>query len=287
METAPPALEFEEAIAAAFGVGEEVIIFAEEIAPRVEHFEIADEPGAVEDAVAEIGEQQRRRRPAEQSAVVSHRIFAQSSRPGGEWRAIDDERAGDVGIGGGERHGRPAALTIADDDGLRRLRMAPRDLANELGLGVRHVGDRLPRLGFWMENDEIDRVAIVQGDADLAVGLEASDSGAVAGARIDDHIGALPIEHLHAFRRQDPQQEIVDGPSQTASVENDFRIIDEHGRRARGLVLLVVVGALPEDVERQHPALRRVDGVDERVVEKFAFLAVRLAGANRLARLGP
>ena len=170
--------------------------------------------GAVEHAVAEIGQKQRRQRAAEQAAVVAHRVLAEAAGPVGDRRAIDDERPGDVRIGGGEDQGRPAALAIADDDRLRRVGMAAADLGDEFGLGAHHVGERLPRLGMRAEDDEIDRVAVVQRDADLAVGLEAADAGAVAGARIDDHVGALPVHHLDAGGRHDLEQHLVGRPRQ-------------------------------------------------------------------------
>ena len=69
--------------------------------------------------------------------------------------------------------------------------MAAGDLPDELRFGARHVGERLARLGMWPEGDEIDRMAGAQRDADLAVRLEAADARAVAGARIDDHVGTL------------------------------------------------------------------------------------------------
>ena len=43
-----------------------------------------------------------------------------------------------------------------------------------------------------------------EGDADLAVGLEAADPRPVAGARIDDHEGTFPRVGHHALGRQDP-----------------------------------------------------------------------------------
>ncbi len=80
--------------------------------------------------------------------------------------------------------------------GLGAVGMEAADFSDEFGFGAHHVGERLARLRHRAEHDEIDRVAVVQGDADLAVGLEAADAGAVAGARVDDHVGPLPVEGL-------------------------------------------------------------------------------------------
>ena len=50
-----------------------------------------------------------------------------------------------------------------------------------------------PGSGCGPEDHEINRMAVAQGDADLAVGLETADARAMAGARIDDHIGPFPV----------------------------------------------------------------------------------------------
>ena len=93
MEAAPPALELEEPLALALRVGEQVVILAQIVAARIEQLEIGDEMGAVELAVPEIRQQQRRQRAAEQAAIVAHRILADAAGPVGERRAVDDERA--------------------------------------------------------------------------------------------------------------------------------------------------------------------------------------------------
>ena len=115
------------------------------------------------------------------------------------------------GIGCGEHHGRPAALAVADDDRLRRFRMAPGDLLDEFRLGAHDVGERLPGFGMGAEGDEIDRVAVGKRDADLTVLLEAADACPVSRARIDDHVRPLPVENLHAFRRQNLEKHVIDG----------------------------------------------------------------------------
>jgi hypothetical protein len=83
---------------------------------------------------------------------------------------------------------------------LARLRVAAHHLADELGLGPGDIGQRLALFRHPLEVDEIDRVAVAQGDADLAVGLEPADAAAMAGPRIDDDIGPLPV-HRFAARR--------------------------------------------------------------------------------------
>ena len=79
-----------------------------------------------------------------------------------------------------------------------------------------------PGSGCGRNTDEIDGVAVAERHADLAVGLEAADARAVAGARIDDHVGALPLEDLDAFRRQDFQEHVVGGTRQGLAIEDDL-----------------------------------------------------------------
>ncbi len=131
------------------------------------------------------------------------------------------------------------------------------------------------------EDDEIDGMAVVQRDADLAVGLEAADAGAVAGARIDDHVGPLPGLHLDAVGREDLQQHLVGRPRQGLAVESDLVIVDEHRRRAGRLVRDILLGALAQNVERERGALRRVDRVGLGIVgEGAVLLRLRRSGAG-------
>ena len=73
-------------------------------------------------------------------------------------------------------------------------------LAHELLLRVADVEQRLAGLGIAEEDDEVDRMARAQRDADLRIVLEAADAGAVAGARIDDDVGPPLRVDRHACR---------------------------------------------------------------------------------------
>ena len=61
------------------------------------------------------------------------------------------------------------------------------DLFEEHGFGAGDVLDGLPRHRVGQEADEVAGVPGLEGDADLAVGLEAADARSVSGARIDHH----------------------------------------------------------------------------------------------------
>ena len=76
-------------------------------------------------------------------------------------------------------------------------------MLHELLLRLADVEQRLARLGIAEEDDEVDRVALAQRDADLRIVLEAADAGAVARARVDDHVRAPLGIDGHALGRHD------------------------------------------------------------------------------------
>jgi hypothetical protein len=161
------------------------------------------------------------------------------------------------------------------------------DLADECGLGAHHVGESLARLGMRAEHDEIDRMAVVQRDADLTVGLEAADARAMAGPGVDDHIGTLPVLHLDAAGRQDLEQHLVGRARQRLAVEDDLVVVDEHRRRAGLLMRLVLLSPFAQDVERERVALLRVDGVGLGVVAQNALVLGHGKAPLKVGRVGP
>ena len=163
VEPAPPALELEKARRLGVDVRVQVVVLVPERVRGIEVLEILDEIRAVEDAAAHVGRERREPRAAEHAAGVAHRVVALAllprAAPVGHRRAVDDDGPGVVGIGGREHHGGPAALAIADDGGLRAVRMELAHLAHELLLGLAHVDQRLSGLGIAEEDDEVDRMA--------------------------------------------------------------------------------------------------------------------------------
>ena len=117
---------------------------------------------AVELAAAKIAREQRQPGAAEQAAGIAHRIVAVVAGPVRHRRAVDDERAGDVGPRRGEHHHRPAALAIADEHRFGAFRVPLGDDADEFGFGIGDVGERLAGLGLRKEDHEVDRVAGLQ-----------------------------------------------------------------------------------------------------------------------------
>ena len=136
------------------------------------------------------------------------------ARPIGERRARDDDRSEQLGAKRGEHHDRPARLAVPDDAGLAvGLRMQRDDLLQEDRLGPRDVLDRLARHRLGEEADEIAGMSGLEGNADLAVGLEAADARPMSGARIDDDEGAAGRVDFDALRRDNADESVVDRPS--------------------------------------------------------------------------
>ena len=80
-----------------------------------------------------------------------------------------------------------ARLAVTDGERTRRVRMELDHALEEFHLSLDDVEELLAGRGHRAEADEIDRMARIQGIADLALRLEAADARPLAGARIDHH----------------------------------------------------------------------------------------------------
>ena len=165
--------------------------------------------------------------------------------------------------------------------------MPPADFRDEFRLGMHHVSQSLPRLGMLAEHHEIHGVAVMQRDADLAVGLEAADSRAETRARFDDHEGALPFVDLDALGRNDFDEHLVAGTRQRLAVEDHPGFVDQHRRRPGGLIHRVLVGPFPQDVQHQRAALGRIRRIGFRVINEMALFGRRRNATVRVGRVGP
>ena len=160
---------------------------------------------------------------------------------------------------------RPAGLAIADHAGLAvGLRMQRDDLLEEDRLGARDVLERLARHGLGQEADEVAGMTGLEGDADLAVCLEAADAGAVPGARIDHDKGAPCRIDRHTLRRDDAHEGVIDRPRERAAVDHELGLVVEHVRRRLGEMLAILVAALAQHVEEEEAALCGIDHVVDR-----------------------
>ena len=114
------------------------------------------------------------------------------------------------------------------------IRMQRDHLFQEYRFGARDVLDRLSRHRIGQEADEIAGMARLQGDADLAVRLEAADARTMAGARIDHHKRTARGVDFDAFGRDDANQPIIDRPFERAAVDDKFgRITRARAGRSR------------------------------------------------------
>jgi hypothetical protein len=224
------------------------------------------------------------------------------ARPVGHGCAVDDQRAGDVGIGRRQQHGGPATLAVAHNDGGRCIGVAAHNFTHKTRFGPHHVGQGLAFNRALTEHHKVHRVPGLQRHAHLAVFLEAADARTVAGTGVDDHVRSLPVMHRHALRGQDVQQLIVHRVGQLLSIDHQFVVIHQHGWGASGLVGQVVVAAFAQGVQRQGGALQGIHPVGlrlrdpraisqfrlQRLAELFALLAqlVVEAGHGRLDFLG-
>src|SRR5690606_14246737 len=106
--------------------------------------------------------------------------------------------------------------------------------------------------------------------ADLALLLEAADTGAMPGARVDDHERPLVRIGFLALLGPDAHQGIVDRPFQLAPVRDHLVVERQDRRLARPVVLERLIAALPQHVPEQDLALYGIDPVVPRLIGRAA-----------------
>ena len=259
---APPLLEFQ--VARPFGVdlGIEVVQLRPVCVGRIEVFEVRDEPGAVERAVAEVAHQRGQPAASEQATGIPHRILAVHARPVGDRRARDDDRTEQLGPHGGEQHHCPARLAVADDGRLSvGKRMKGNHALEEGGLGARDILDGLAGNGLGQEADEVAGVPSLECDADFAIGFEPTNAGTMAGARVDDDERSPCLTDLDAAWRIDADEPVVHGARQRAPVHDETALELQNMRRGLCRMLAISGAALGQDFEEEGPALCSIDPV--------------------------
>ena len=255
---APVLLEAQVAVGLGVDVGVQVVLLLPQGVGRVQVLEVLHQPGAVEAPGADVAGQCGQPAAAGQAAAVAHRVVAGPVR---DRRAGQDDRPEQLRPDRRGHQHLPAGLAVADHHGLAVARMQFADLAHERGLGAHHVLDRLPRHRVGQEADEVARMTGLHRRTDLAVGLEATDARAVAGARVDHDEGALGRVDRGSGAGHDARQPVVDRARQVQAGEHQFGLEVEHVGHALAQVRLVLVAALAEYVGIQQAALPGVDGV--------------------------
>jgi hypothetical protein len=139
--------------------------------------------------------------------------------------------------------------------------MQPAYLPHEVRLRRGDIGQGLARHRHAGEGDEVGGMAAVDGGAHLAGVLESADAGAVAGARVDDDVGATVLANRHALGRHDADQRVVHRSRQLAAVDDHLVIPAQYRLVAAFLVLDEVIAALAHGVGEQHAALGTIDHV--------------------------
>jgi hypothetical protein len=261
---APPRLEPEIARRLRIDLGIEIILLCPKSIGRVLVFEVLHQPGAVELSPTKIAGQRGEPAAAEKTAGVAHRIFAPHARPVGQWRSGENERSEQLRTERRQHHDRPACLAVPDHAGLAvGTRMELAHFFEKDRLGACDVLDRLSVNRIGQEADEIARMAGLEGNADLAVGLEAADPRPMAGARVNHHERTSGRIDCDILGRNDPCQDVIDRPVEGAAIDHQLGIIIEDMRSVLGEVLVILVAPLPQHVPEQDASLAGIDKIFE------------------------
>ena len=259
---APVFLEGQKARSFGVDVGIDVVPLLPQGVGRVEVLEVLHQPGAVELARAQVAGQRGQPAATGEAAAVAHRVLAAPAGPVRQRRAGQDDGAEQLGPDGGGHHDLPAGLAVADHGRLAvGIGVQLDHLAQKGRLGAHHVLHGLPRHRVGREADEVARMPGGQRGADFAVGLEAADARAVAGARIDDDEGALGGVGGHAGCGLYAHQPVIDRARQRVAAHHQRGRKVQHVGRGFLHVGAVLVAALTHDVGIQDAALPRVTDV--------------------------
>jgi hypothetical protein len=125
--------------------------------------------------------------------------------------------------------------------------------------GVQHVGDRLSWARLRKESDEIDRIPLMQGNADFRFALKAADAGAMAGTWIDNdnrRLGRVEtILDAVVAKAGDAEQRIVCRLFEPASIDNELVFEVKERRFASTIMGQQIIGTLAQRVDEEYPAL--------------------------------
>ena len=135
-------------------------------------------------------------------------------------------------------------------------------------LGARDILDGLTRHRFGKKADEVTRMTRPQGETDLAIGLKAANTGTMPSAGINDNEGPSHWINLDPKGRHNPHQGIIDRSIKQATIDDEFGFVVKDMRNCFGLVLAILIAALPHHIQKQHASLHSIDEVLHRRTER-------------------
>jgi hypothetical protein len=98
-------------------------------------------------------------------------------------------------------------------------------------------------------------------DTDFTIGFEAADTWAMSRTRVDDDKGPTRPINFNARRRNDPDQAIIDGPVELATIKNKLSLVIQDVRGGLRHLFAVLISALTHHIPKQNTALGGVDRV--------------------------
>ena len=145
--------------------------------------------------------------------------------------------------------------------------MAACHFLDETTQRVQHVGDCLAWAWLGKEDDEIDRIPLMQGNTDFRLAFEAADTRAMTSTRIDNDDrrlgGVETIFDTVVGNASDAKQRIVCRLFEPASIENELVVEVKERRLASMVVGQQIVGTLAQRVDEEDPALSHVSLISQ------------------------
>src|SRR5208283_1417129 len=186
-EVSPPLLELEVTSRIGVDMSVDLVLLAPQPIRGVQNIEVQDQRGPVDLPFAEIAGHCGEPATAEEAAGIAHRIFPMHALPVRHGRARNQARPEQIRPQDGHHERLIAGLAVANGERARRLRMELDHALEESHLSLDDIQELLARLRRRPEADEVDRMAGVEGIADLALRLETADAGSRARSRVHDN----------------------------------------------------------------------------------------------------
>jgi len=193
-EISPPFFELEVARRIGVNVRIDLVLLAPQPVRGVQNVEVQDQRGTVDLPFAEIAGHRGEPAAAEQATSIAHRIFPMHALPVRHWRARNQARPKQIRPQDGHHECLIAGLAIANGERARRLGMELDHTLEEAHLSLDDIQELLARLRRRTEADEIDRMAGIEGVADLALRLETTDARSLPRPRI--HYNDRPFSRV-------------------------------------------------------------------------------------------